>query len=238
VSKRPNNAALPYYIESRGIWRLAVELPQGPDGRRRRRYVSARSEDEVKRKAKKLRQQLESGLRIPTEFRTVGEFLDWWQAEVLPGSVDESSAETYERAVRLWVKPYVGKVRLIDLQPAHVTKMLRELESRGFPASTRSMARRVLGRALRRAEQEGWVLRNAAHLTDGPRASDDDEMVEEEDDSPILTVDQAKAFLGAAQGHRYEGPMVVQLSLGMRRGEAPGSGFPGTSWSWTTTART
>lgn len=86
------------------------------------------------------------------------------------------------------------------------------------------MARRVLGRALRRAEQEGWILRNAAHLADGPRMDDDEEDCEDddEDDSPVFTVEQARAVLKAAMSHRYGGPMAVQLSLGLRRGEALG----------------
>lgn len=51
------------------------------------------------------------------------------------------------------------------------------------------MARRTLARALRRAVQESWIVRNAARLADGPRSFEDEE------EQRCLTTDEAHRLL-------------------------------------------
>ena len=106
-------------------------------------------------------QRLDSGLPPTDGRRRVRDFLQWWSEKVLPGTVSAGSEATYRRLLRLYVIPSVGSLRLAELAPAHVTEMMRSMEagelSRGRPLApqTQSSARKVLARALRRAEQEG-----------------------------------------------------------------------------------
>ncbi len=212
--RRANPFGTPYFVESTQLWRTAITLPPGPNGKRRRKFVSARTKEEARKKALVLQKQLEAGLVINKQMKTVKQFLDWWQASVLPSTVSEGTIETYEGVLRLWVVPYVGHIKLIDLTPANVTEMLAALQAQGLSANSRSLARRTLARALKRAEQEGWVVRNAARLADGPRGGTHEQR--------HLTIDEAEALLVAIKGDRLEGPITVQLALGLRRGEVLG----------------
>lgn len=214
------NFSKPYFDETVKLWRIVIELPPGPNGKRRRKRVAASTKEAVRTKARAILLQLDDGLDPSDDLRTVEQFLDWWQSEVLPGTVSEGTIETYERVLRLWVTPHVGRIRLTDLTPAHVTKMLRELEKQGLSVNSRSLARRTLARALRRAEQESWVVRNAARLADGPRSFEDEE------EQRSLTPEEAHLLLQSIRDDRLAGPITLQLALGLRRGEVLGLTWP------------
>jgi integrase len=113
------------------------------------------------------------------------------------------------------VQPYIGGVRLAQLAPAHVRTMLAGLESAGYSANTRRLARSVLRRALGLAERDGLVVRNVAALTDGPSVAGT-----RLDDA--LDAAQAARVLEIAIGDRLEALACLVLTLGLRRGEALG----------------
>lgn len=69
----------------------------------------------------------------------------------------------------------------------------------------------MLRRALRWAEQQGWVARNVAAIADGPKVA--------RGEVRALELDEARQLLTAARGHRLEAAVVLALSLGLRRGE-------------------
>ena len=120
----------------------------------------------------------------------------------------------YRDAVDRYVVPTVGSVKLNQLSPAHVGEMLLTLEAQGYTPETRRIARAGLRRALRGAEQEGFLTRNVAAIADGvkiPRR-----------EGRTLTAEQAQAFLREVKGDRLEAAYVVALALGLRRGELLG----------------
>jgi integrase len=191
------------------------------DGKRRRKYLYGRTAAEVRDKVRRELQRIATGLPPTDGRRTTGDFLRWWRDKVLPGTVGAGSEATYRRVLELYLIPGVGHVRLAELAPAHVTEMMRAMESgelgksgRLLSAQTQSSARKVLGRALRRAEQEGLVHRNAATLADGPRVP--------RREGRSLTADQARSLLVAIKGDRLAEGFGLQLTLGLRRGEVLG----------------
>jgi integrase len=214
MTKRANGDGRPYYDKSKDRWYVQIEAGRGPNGKRKRKKVGGKTPKEARQAAVRARQAVELGLPVADTRRSVVSFLDWWRDSVMPGRVSEGSADTYKRALRLYVIPHVGHFKLVELTPAHVTEMLRAMEAQGLSASTQSLARRVLGNALRRAEQEGLVVRNVAHIADGPRLN-------RTSTRPLSEV-ESKQFIGALKGHRLEVASLIQLTLGLRRGEALG----------------
>lgn len=134
-------------------------------GRRRRPRAVRRTKREALAALDELRRQADQGV-TPERTQTVGEFLEWWLATVLPGTVRASTAEDYGYMARRYVIPHVERVKLAKLTPQHVKSMLRALEDDGLSPRTRQYARAVLRRALRWAEQNGLVARNVAALVD------------------------------------------------------------------------
>ena len=189
------------------------------DGKRRRKSVYGTTRAVVASKIRQEQQRLASGLAPTAGRRTTGQFLEWWSKAVLPGTVSRSSEETYRRVLRLYVIPLVGRIPLGQLAPADVTEMMRAMEEgrvgqRALGPQTQNQARKVLSKALRRAEQEGLVARNAASLADAPRLP--------RAEGRSLTGEQATSLMGALDTERMGIAYALQLALGLRRGEVLG----------------
>lgn len=212
--KRGNGEGSVYFDAKRRRYVAAVTLDFRRDGSQVRRAFVGKTRAEAVAKMDAEVALLRQGLPLPSATETVGGFLEHWRDEVLPGSVSLGTEEVYRRVLRLYVLPVLSKIKLRDLTPAHVSDLLRIMEDEGLAAETQRMARAVLRRALRRAEQEGRVSRNVAAIADGPRVR--------RAEGRTLTPEQAKALLKAAADERLEGAIVLMISLGLRRGETLG----------------
>ena len=92
----------------------------------------------------------------------------------------------------------------------------------GYSANTVRIIRAALRRALRQAEREGLVSRNAAALSAAPRVRSDE--------GRALSVDQARTLLDQVRGTRDEPLLTVMLAFGLRRGEALGLHWSALDW--------
>lgn len=210
--KRANGQGSLRYDRERKRYELRVTI----DGQRRK--VTGKTQAEVNDRADALRRNAELGPGLPAEM-TLSRYLEHWISEVLPlTDLAQTTREGYERMCRLYIIPTIGRKRLDLLAPADVRSMLARLNDQGLSPATLRQARSVLSRALRTAEIDGLVARNAARLVDGVRQSNRE--------GRTLTPEEARRLLRAAQGHEYEALVFVLLSLGLRKGEALGL-----SWS-------
>jgi integrase len=200
------------YQRADGRWVAQVEAGLDRAGRRRRPRAVRRTKREALAALDEFRRQVDQGV-TPERTQSVGEFLEWWLATVLPDTVKPSTVDAYADIVRLYIAPHVGRVTLAKLTPQHVKSMLRAMETDGLSPRTRQYARAVLRRSLRWAEQHGLVPRNVAALVDGPRKTGT-----KLDDT--LDAGGAAAVIDAAAGHRLGALAVVVLRLGLRKGEA------------------
>lgn len=177
-----------------------------------RRKVTGRTQAEAWERADTLRRVHEAGPGLPAEV-TVKRFIEHWITDVLPlADVTPSTARSYAEIARLYVIPSVGRKRLDQLSPADVRGMLTKLRNEGLSTNTQRLARSVLRRALRTAEADGLVTRNAAALVDGVRIT--------HREGRTLTPAEARTLLLAADSYPYEALVTVLVSLGLRRGEA------------------
>ena len=168
-------------------WRGAASLGYGPNGRRIRKKVSGATKAEVLRKLRDLRTELNGGMPIPDDRLTVAGFLDRWLTASLPGQVSDKTLDSYTDTVRLHLKPSLGRKVLRKLTVSDVDQLLVWKRNAGYSANTVRIIRAVLRRALRQAEREGLVSRNAAALSTAPRVRTDE--------GRALSVDQARALL-------------------------------------------
>lgn len=144
---------------------------------------------------------------------TVEQWLASWLRSV-QSSVRARTLEHYEGIVRLHLTPAIGKRPLAKLSPSDVETMLAGLVKKGQSARSAHHVRAVLRNALKGAERDGLVSRNAAALARPPRVA--------KTEMATLTPDQVKAFLAAIKGDRLEALYVTALGLGLREGEVLG----------------
>lgn len=202
-----------YRRNSDSRWVAQIEAGRAPNGQRRYARAVRRTRKEAQAALKDLQRAADAGV-TPGQASTVATFMGWWLTNVVPGGVTEATVARYRRTADDWIIPYVGTIRLNRLTPADVQRMLVQLEEAGLSPKSRTLARDVLARALRWAEQTSVVGRNVARIVQGPKVT--------RNASDALTADEAKAVLGKAEGDRLEALAVVALRLGLRRGEALG----------------
>lgn len=124
--------------------------------------------------------------------------------------------------MRLHIKPSLGRKVLRKLTVSDVDQLLAWKRNAGYSANTVRIIRAVLRRALRQAEREGLVSRNAAALSTAPRVRTDE--------GRALSVEQARALLEQVKGTREEPLLTVMLAFGLRRGEALGMHWSALDW--------
>lgn len=201
------------YQRTDGRWTGSATLGYGPNGRQRK-VVYGRTQAEVRDKLRALLTQIESGLPLPDDQLTVGELLDRYLRDVVPGRVAPSTADNYATLARIHLVPALGRTKLAKLTPMDVQGFLRSKLDAGYSASTVRALRKLLVQAIGQAERWGLVSRNVAALTDGPKLP--------ASEGRSLTPAEARRLLEAVRGDRLEACWVVLLSLGLRRGEALG----------------
>jgi integrase len=203
-------------------WSFVVDLPLSPDGRRRQRKKGGfRTRKEAEAALASLLNDIQKGSVVETSRQSLAEYLDDWLASVAP-SLRPTTAESYERAVRNWVVPRIGGMRLQAVTPQVLQRLYTELSTNGRQDGTGGLGPRsvklahtVLHLALGRAAAWRMIPANPAAMNlDLPR------QVRRE--MTTWTPEEARRFLHANADDRLAALWVLMLATGLRRGEALG----------------
>lgn len=121
---------------------------------------------------------------------------------------------THRQQVRSHIIPAIGRIKLDTLRKAHVDRLYADLLRGGLAPPSVRRVHAVLHAALEEAVRGDLIPRNPATHANKPK-------VRQQEREP-LDADQARAFLDAARGDRYEALYVLCLMGGLRQGEALG----------------
>lgn len=151
-----------------GYWCAGVELPPGPDGKRRTKRIVRKQRNAVIEELRKIRGQVAAG-RIPdTNTTTVAKWLDYWHEAILPmRKVSPDTIDSYESVIRLHIKPALGALRLDKVTPAAVRDLYKAMHDKGI-TRTAQKADQVLRLAFKAAVREGLIYGNVMDRVDKP----------------------------------------------------------------------
>jgi integrase len=211
------------YRGTDGRWRGAVTWTE-PDGRRRRRTVSAATGAAARERLDALRAELRIGRLAPAGAGlTVGDYLAGW-IERHRGRVRPATWRTAEMYVRVYLIPALGRLTLARLSPADVERALESFVGEGRPIDGRDVrprrpvspvtaghVRKVLRRALRDAVRDGLAARNAASEASPPRVPH----------RPVtyLTPADVRRLIEATRDDDFGPLWALAATTGLRRGE-------------------
>jgi integrase len=153
----------------------------------------------------------EKGLVFDAGKITVGQYLNSWLTGI-KGTVRQRTWERYEQFVRVHLVPAFGGIKLGSLTRAHL-KTLYASKTDLSPTTIRHL-HAAIHKALDEAVADNLIPRNVATNVKLPK-------MRKKEIHP-LNPDQAKAFLEAARGDRYEALYVLAIHYGLRRGELLG----------------
>lgn len=201
-----------FYNKSKRLYCAIVTLGHDERGKRKRKYLYAKTKEEVLRKRSALEHDHIAGRPVVPTKLTVAAFAQQW-LDARSGLRD-GTLYLYKGFLRNYVLPALGMIRLIDLSPLHLIQLLANMERDGKSARLREQVYRLLHAMLNWGVKCELLVRNVCNNIDAPRPTR----------RPMrsLTSEQAFDLLRAARSERLHALFVLAVMSGLRLGELLG----------------
>lgn len=184
-------------------WEVKVTVA---DGKRATRY--AKNQREAQALLKEMQRAKDQGQAVTPARESVAGFLARW-LETKQTRAPKTHA-SYAQQVRLYVEPALGALKLKDVTPAHVQRLISEL-AKDRPSAAQHVLT-TLKAAFGLAVDWGILTSNPATKVEKPKHAP----------RPVaaMSPEQARAVLSAFVGHVLEGYITLMLDTGARPSEA------------------
>lgn len=223
-----------YKRASDGLWCVRIELPKGPDGKRRQKVVCRKDKKQAIAEMGKIRKDLDRLGDLPTSGLTVERWLRRWVDEILPGEKTRpKSIAAYKSTVDVWLIPILGRHKIDTLNADHIRGMFKAIQSTPKSLKLRSIdpeewpdgaamvgpdtaikAHAVLSSALKTAVREGKATRNVCEMVNPPSKA--------KVAQASLTTAQARRLLAYLATREDCALWSTYILTGARRGEIIG----------------
>jgi integrase len=200
-----------FFNEAKQLWVGRVVIGRKADGGPRYKELSGQTKGIVLARMRAVENDIATGRPVGDKPVTLSEWLDHWLAHSAKPSVAPATYRSYERCVRLHLKPHLGGYRLNELRPAHVERFFSERIAAGVSAGNVKKVSEVLSTSLLHATRLGMISTNPAGPVPKPRSRAEGVLV--------FTDAEVQAILDAAAPRRL-GPMIaLAFGTGAREGE-------------------
>jgi integrase len=231
VARRDAGEGSIYKRKADGLWCTSVDLPRGPDGKRRRKVICRKDKGAVVKELRAIKAQLQKHGDVPTASWTLEKWIRHWLDDI--ADVRPKTLEGYRNAAESHIIPALGRRPLDKITAQHVRdlhrrvlntpkdKRLRGIDPEDLPDDTPMMSstsalliHNTLSLALKAAHREGRIPVNPCELVDRPKRGVTHEAA--------LTVEQAITLLASIAGREDRALWSAYLLTGARRGEILG----------------
>jgi integrase len=187
--------------------RYWMETPKGP----KRKTMYGRKREEVADKLARALAERADGIVYDDENLTVGEYLDSWLKGSVRGSVRQSTFDRCEIALRVHIKPALGRLKLKKLTPAHLAGFYQGRLAAGLAPASVYKLHVTLHKALDQAVKWHMIPLNVAEAVKAPRPAPPE--------MRTLSPAETRKLLEAARGDKLEALYMLAVQTGMRQGE-------------------
>ena len=211
MSTRRSNGEGSIYRKGDG-WQVALRYTDPGTRKRRRATATAKTRREAVTKLDELR-RLHSAQKPVIESKdTLEHAVETWLEVYAQGSQKPTTIRDNRYLVNRRIVPYIGHIRLDELDEVVVLEWQKRLLADGASPSYVQKARQVLGQVLDRAVEDGQIRRNAVRSIPGPRV--------EPKEAKWWTSEQVARLLQVAEGDRVAPLLRFLAYSGVREGEA------------------
>ena len=180
----------------------------------KRKTIYGRTRSEVAEKLAKVVADRNNGLTYEAGSITLAEYLQGWLTDAVRDTVRQRTYERYEQIVRVHLTPAWPRMKLKKLTAADVRRLYRKKLDSGLAPRTVQYIHTTLHKELKQAVMDGLIPRNVAAAVKAPRPT--------KNEIRPLSPEQARTFLKAARGDRFEALYVLAVHCGLREGELLG----------------
>ena len=202
-------------------WMVVFDIGRPITGNRKQKRVRGHK---TKKEAEKfLSEQLNSvdkGTYFEPSGMTLSEYLDYWLENYAKPNTSQKTIEGYSYIIQQHLKPSLGNIKILKLQPAHlqeyyVHKLTNgKLDGSGLSAQSVKHQHRLISKALKDAVKWQFLIRNVAEAVTPPKTK--------KAEMQVWDNEQVKTFLNAAKRSVYYPIYLTATYTGMRRGEVLG----------------
>ena len=203
------------YVHKRkdGRWTGKVDLPPGPDGKRRQKSVYADKRQECQRKMNELIYKLETSDFADAGRLTVDSYMDEWFTTYCADRA-ASTQQGYKNYIYNHINPYFKGFKLKNLKPIHVEQFYNSERGKKFKETTILQAHHILSRALNDAVGNNLITKNPCKYVKAPSP---DPYIPD-----IPDLDHYYSIVAAAESTEHEIPVLIAGMCGLRRSEVFG----------------
>lgn len=194
----------------RGGWVGKISCGSTATGKRVRKSVYGRTQEEVRQKMAAAIRQQKSGRNI-ADASTVSSWLKRWLDDDVKLRLGAKTIREYTDTVRDYIEPWLGKKKLQKLRPADVQKWQADLQRDGFTDNMRAKGIRVFRAAMNAALRLELIDRNPVAAIRAPK------VVRRQIRS--LEPEECSRLVRAAQSHRIGDIVTVAIMTGLRKAE-------------------
>jgi len=143
----------------------------------------------------------------------VSQYLNTWLKSHAE-NVAPKTAEGYATMIRVYIDPLLGKTKLQNLEPHHLSSLYTSMLEKNLSSATRAHCHRTLRKALGDALRQKVIGSNPALSVTAPR--------QRRSEPETWTTDQFNEFLVAAEDDEFRDYFELAALTGMRRSEITG----------------
>ena len=190
-----------------------------PNGRRIRRTKTCSTKAEAIKKLQRLREDAKTKTSNKSDVVTFGDFADYCLENHATQTCRQSTINGYRDLLERYTKSYLWHMRLRDIDPDHIIKLMKQLESYGLNHTSRKQVRGVVGKILQMGVEQRIISINAVKLTPVPKK---DYFHQKTRVMDPLTQEEAIELIGLTQNHDLGAIIQISIAIGTRRGETLG----------------
>lgn len=199
-----------YKKRADGRYCTHVVIGRKSDGKPQRKTVYAKTIREMEVKAAELRRQVDTGLVVHGDDITVGEWAMEW-LKTYKSSAAYNTQETYRQTISAHVIPTIGHMRIKDVRPYHIQRVLNEKREKGLTRAVVKIAL-TLNQIFKRAVENKMLASNPSDTVDVPRIP--------KTKKRALTENEKNLIMTAHLDIKTKAFLFTLLYAGIRRGEA------------------
>lgn len=221
MAKRDNGTGT-IYQRNNDSWVGKIYLGKDDNGKEKFKYLSGKTEGEVKRKIREFNQ---SGIRTEVKKITLKDYLLNWLKTFKMGTVKDSSYDALERTANNHIIPNIGMIQLGQVTSTDIQTLLTDLKGRGYSYSTVKKVHDCLNNMFTHATIADDVPKNPMLLVNMLAES---EFPKKEiryftkEECALLIEETSRQYKTGKPIYQYADAYVLMLHTGIRLGEAIG----------------
>lgn len=200
VTKKRNKWYIVYYIgkDENGKWKQKWE-------------GSFTSKKEAEKVLRARINELEEGFAVKADNSKTAIYLKHWLNTYCVPRLAINTVKGYKVNIEKHIIPYIGEIKLNNLQPRDIQSMYEKLSASGLSSTSIRYVHNTLHKALVCAVKSQTLARNAADYVYAPTVSKYEVIP--------LTPEQSRILIESCKGNEIFIPVLLALILGLRRGE-------------------